>query len=66
MKHFKISVPDNKYTFFMELVDSLDFIKVSEHPIPEEHKNIVRERIKNSNPRTLVDWEKAKKKIKFG
>jgi hypothetical protein len=35
--------------------------------IPENHKNIVRQRIKasNSNPSSLLNWEKEKNKINF-
>jgi len=28
MKHISISIPDNKYQFFMELVKHLEFVKV--------------------------------------
>jgi hypothetical protein len=30
MKQVVLIIPDNKYTFFMELVKSLDFIKINE------------------------------------
>lgn len=35
--------------------------------IPEEHKNIVRERMKKSekDPSRLMDWDKVKHKIKL-
>jgi len=34
--------------------------KEKEFEIPEEHKILVRERIKNSKEGDLLDWEKAK------
>jgi len=30
MKQVVLNIPDNKYIFFMELVESLDFIKIKE------------------------------------
>ncbi len=36
-----------------------------ELPIPEEHKAIVRERIRNSNPDDLIPWEEARKQLRF-
>ncbi len=37
-------------------------------PIPEEHKKLVRQRIKhyNKHPEELVDWETAKKRLNVG
>ena len=34
-------------------------------PIPEEHKKLVRQRIKyyNKHPEELVDWDNAKKRL---
>ena len=59
MKKLTVHVPDNQYSFFMELVQKLGFVKVEEQEISEEHKAIVRERIKKSsqNPDRLFDWE---------
>lgn len=46
-----------------------DYIKFEseEISIPEEHKNIVRNRIEASkkDPTRLLDWEKAKSEIKL-
>ena len=66
MKHITLSIKDNKYSFFKELVKNLDFVKITDEDIPEEHKKIVRKRIKNSSPDKLLDWDKAKSKLKFG
>ena len=36
-------------------------------PIPEEHKKLVRQRIKyyNQHPEELLDWDTAKKRLKL-
>lgn len=61
MKQLTINIPDNQYSFFLELVEKLGFEKVEELDIPEEHKTIVRERMKKSsqNPDRLLDWDQV-------
>ena len=49
----------------MELVKQLGFEVAGEIEIPEEHKKIVRERIKKTIPEDLVPWEEARKQFKF-
>ncbi len=49
----------------MELVRNLGFNKADELDISEEHKAIVRERIKNSKPEKLIPWEEARKQLRF-
>ena len=65
MKVVTLKIPDNKYKFFMELVHNLGFERTEEVDIPEEHKAIVRERIKNSKPEELVPWEEGRKQLRF-
>ena len=65
MKEVTLKIPDNKYQFFMELVRNLGFEKAEELDIPEEHKAIVRERIRNSKPDELVPLQEARKKLRF-
>lgn len=65
MKEVTLKIPDNKYSFFMELVGNLGFEKVEDIDIPEEHKAIVRERIKNSKPGELIPWQEARKQLRF-
>ena len=69
MAHFSVTVPDSKVTFFKELLQNLNFTakQTDEIIIPEEHKNIVRERIKASeaDPSRLMGWDKVKHNIKF-
>ena len=49
----------------MELIRNLGFDKAEELDIPEEHKQIVRERIKKSNPEELISWKEARKQLRF-
>ena len=30
MKHISLSIPDNKYQFFLELIENLSFVKVED------------------------------------
>ena len=48
MKEVTLKIPENRLTFFLELVEQLGFEVAGELEIPEEHKAIVRDRIKNS------------------
>lgn len=65
MRKVTINVPDHKYQFFMELLQNLGFDKTEELEIPEQHKEIVRERIRNSKPEELIPWSEARKQIRF-
>lgn len=51
----------------MELVRNLGFEVKKEVDIPENHKNIVNERIKKSieDPSRIMDWEDVKDKFKL-
>ena len=69
MTQFSITVPDNKLNFFIELINSIDFLKINEKnilpEIPEWHKPIIDENLKKyyENPENVVDWEVAQKEI---
>jgi len=63
MKELILEIQENNYPFFMELLKNFDFVKVkNQNEIPEEHKKIVRERIKNHDKdrSLLVDWDSVK------
>jgi hypothetical protein len=65
MKKITLEVPDDKIDFVIELINQLG-LKTSEDPeIPEEHKEIVRERIRTSSQENFITWEEARKKLKF-
>lgn len=69
MTQFTITVPDNKISFFIELIKSIDFLKINEPDvmleIPDWHKSIIDKRLKEyrENPENVIDWEVAQKQI---
>lgn len=67
MKEITLRIPDHKVDFVMELIEQLGLDISDELEIPEEHKEIVRERIRksNKNPDRLLDWEEVKDSFKF-
>lgn len=68
MKHISIAVPDSKFKFFIELIRSLGFVKIEEEQelyIPEAHKQLVRDRIKNSKPEDFKNWDEIKNSFKL-
>lgn len=65
MKEVTLKIPDKKFSFFMELIRHLGFEVVGEVEIPEEHKSIVRERIRTANPEDMISWEEARKQFSF-
>lgn len=66
MKEITLKIPDEKVDFVLELIEKLGLEISSEEPvIPEEHKAIVRERIKTSKPEDFIPWEEARKKFTF-
>jgi hypothetical protein len=64
MRQVILEIPDKKYNFIMELLKSFKYLKVEDTAItvPEEHKNIVRQRIKASkeDPSLLLNWDEVK------
>jgi hypothetical protein len=64
MKEVTLKIPETKINFFMELIKQLGLEVSRELDIPEEHKTIVRSRIKNSKPEEMISWEDARKKLK--
>jgi hypothetical protein len=67
MKEVTLKIPDQKFDFFMNLVKELGFEVSEKVEIPEEHKKVVRERVKKSEdkPQRLVEWDKVKDNFKF-
>jgi hypothetical protein len=67
MKQVTLNIPDSKFQFFMELVKNLGLVKVDVIDIPEEHKEIVRQRIEASkkNPERLLDWEEVQNEFQL-
>ncbi|MBI3141716.1 MAG: hypothetical protein HYZ16_02690 [Bacteroidetes bacterium] len=65
MKEVTLKIPDKKLGFFMELIKQLGFEVSEEVEIPEEHKAIVRERIKTAKAEDMVPWKEARKQFTF-
>lgn len=65
MKEVTLKIPDKKLGFFMELIKQLGFEVSEEVEIPEEHKAIVRERIKSAKSEDMVPWKEARKQFSF-
>lgn len=68
MKEITLKIPDQKFDFVMKLLSELG-LEVSElnrQEIPEKHKAIVQERIRQSaqNPEKLLDWDQVKHQLK--
>lgn len=71
MKNFTITIPDNKENIFIEMMKSISFVQniqvSNDIDISEEHKEIVRKRIKRmeENPESCLSWEDIERKIKL-
>ncbi len=65
MKHITLSIPEEKYSFFIELLNSIDFVSIDDSSISEEHKELVRERKRTATTDTLKDWDEAKHQFKI-
>ncbi len=65
MKEITLRVPDQKVEFVLQLIEQLGLETTEVDEIPEEHKAIVRERIRTSKPEDLIPWEEARKQFTF-
>lgn len=70
MQHLMLQVPDNKMDFFMELVNSLGFVKVEKKisgVLTAKQIEMVEETRKKikDNPENLIDWETAQDQINW-
>ena len=67
MAHFSVTVPDNKATFFRELLESLSFNgeRTDEFELTEAQKSIIDQRLENykKKPDSYLDWEDVQKDI---
>jgi len=74
MKQIAVTIPNNKESLFIELMNSLSFVKkvesIENTDIPEWHKAIIDERMDNfkNNPESYRDWKEVQKEIgqKYG
>jgi len=66
MTEITLKIPDTKLNFFMELIQQLGYeANINDVHIPEEHKELVRNRIKTSKKEDFVSWEEARKQFNF-
>lgn len=65
MKEVVIKIPDPKFKFFMELMDQLGLEVFQRYEIPEEHMNVVMERITlaDADSDRLQNWDEIKNKL---
>lgn len=65
-----ISIKESYTSVFLNFLKTLSYVKVEEQKnealdIPEQHKTLVRERIKHTKSSELLDWNEAQKKFKL-
>jgi len=65
MREVTLKISDKQFGFFMELVKQLGIEVAEDVNIPEEHKTIVRDRIRSSIPEELIPWDEARKQLNF-
>lgn len=66
MKQITLSIPEEKYSFFVELLNSIDFVSIDNLPsIPEEHKKLVADRKAMANEETMKSWDNIKGQFKI-
>jgi Arc/MetJ-type ribon-helix-helix transcriptional regulator len=65
MKEITLRVPESKLAFIKELMKQLGFEISLEVEIPEEHKTIVRDRIKTGKTEEMLPWKEARKQFTF-
>ena len=63
MKELTVQIPEDKLSFFKELMKQLGLEIKEEATIPAEVVSTVRERISTINKSSLEDWEDVKKSL---
>lgn len=64
MRKVTISVQEEKYQFFTELMAQLDFVETNEDfDVPDFHKSIVRERLATYKTEEQHRWDDIKDKF---
>jgi len=67
MKQITLNIPDEKFPFFIELIENMDFVCIiDDYDIPEVHQKLVMERFEKArkNPERLLDWDEVKRSLK--
>lgn len=66
MKHYTVSIPDEKDSLFQELSKALGFkFDESTNDIPDWHKEIIDQRLMDfeKNPSKVIPWADVKKNL---
>jgi len=65
MKQVTLNIPDKEYSFVLQLLKKLGSITITEKDlaIPEEHKNLIRQRRNSAKETDLVKWKDARKSL---
>lgn len=67
MAHFSVTIPENKVTFFKELLQSLSFKgeQTDDFELTKAQKSIINQRLENykNNPASYLDWKDVQKDI---
>lgn len=65
MVRIVVNVPDEKLAEFNEAISSLGYqLAEEEFEIPEAHKQIVLERIRNNSDEDYVSWQEVKNRFR--
>ena len=72
MKQLTIHIPERKFQFVMELLRSLDFIKIDAHKaeksiLTEEQKALANKEFRkfHEDPNYGLDWDEVKERLNF-
>ncbi len=65
MTQIILNIPDNKLSFFMQLIKEFNYIKIEEpdNSIADEHKQLVRTIKKNTKPEQYIEATKLFKDL---
>ena len=62
-----LNIKDSYSSLFLNFLKTLSYVKVEEKSIdiPEQHKSLVRSRIKSTKQEQLLNWDKVQDDFKF-
>jgi hypothetical protein len=68
MKQVTINIPENMYSFFMELVQKLGLEKVENETVevPDWQKTEVIRRMESTSPEEYLTWEEIESQLENG
>ena len=64
-----LTIDDHYKATFLAFIKTLSYVQIKEKKndmvIPEKHKSLVKERMKNTKPDELLDWDEVKNNFKL-